>query len=413
MDFFRNLFKGKEEVLREKRSALLSQKINLMVTNELKLVVKQSGVPLLRARNKLVTTLSSFERKRDELNAQWDAAYANFSWWNKLKYDEQLDLSELDTQICHLKKAVEDFDRKYQKPIAALDQHFDNLHFFSEQRIEQAYDKLVQAVEKGLVKDVNDTSLSAAWLAMLSVPVSIADDLDSVNQVYGALKAVNSNFEGMSNSEIWWETLWMSPESHTGLVSLTKGAYFEQLVASDTGGLLHEHFNTPDTDMILNGVEFQLKATDSVDYINSVNDDIAIIATSEVAGASNAIDSGYLNEELTSTVELALGGGIIDAADTTIDALLTGVGSLGVFATIKGINHASARYEQGVDGVEAIFEGAGVAIEGTTKGIVDASEMVYKAAMSRPSRFVGRTLLKGLKKLDDKMMEAANGGGKE
>ncbi|MEZ5497411.1 MAG: hypothetical protein R3F25_11405 [Gammaproteobacteria bacterium] len=80
----------------------------------------------------------------------------------------------------------------------------------------------------------------------------------------------------MSNSEIWWETLWMSPESHAGLVSLTKGAYFEQLVASDTGGQLHEHFNNPDTDIVLGGVEFQLKATESVTYINSVDEEIPI-----------------------------------------------------------------------------------------------------------------------------------------
>ncbi|MGB1292772.1 MAG: hypothetical protein ACPG5Z_11570, partial [Pseudoalteromonas sp.] len=87
------------------------------------------------------------------------------------------------------------------------------------------------------------------------------------------------------------------------------------------------------------------------------------------------------------------------------DAILSGVGTLGIFATLNGINHASERYNKGVDGVEAIFEGAGVAIEGTAKGLVDASEMVYKAAMSKPSRFIGRTLVKGLKKLDDKLFE--------
>ncbi len=60
-----------------------------------------------------------------------------------------------------------------------------------------------------------------------------------------------------------------------------------------------------------------------------------------------------------------------------------------------------------------MFEGAGVAIEGTAKGIVDAGEMAYKAVMSKPSRFVGRTVLKGLKKLDEKLFEEPSKEGKK
>ncbi|MFV7770695.1 hypothetical protein [Shewanella marisflavi] len=413
MGFFSNVFKSKQEILSEKRSELTRQKGILIAASREKLTQKENDIPLLKARNTLASTLTSYESKRHELNAQWKAAYENFSWWNKLKYDEKLDLSDLDSQIRQLKRAVRDFDEKYQSDLVQLDTHFLMLRLQSEERIKQTYSNLVRAVEKGMVKEVSKTSLSAAWLATLSVPVSIANDSISADLAYDALRSVNSNFEGMNNYEIWWETLWMSPESHAGLVNLTKGAYFEQLVANDTGGQLHEHFNNPDTDIVIDGVEVQLKATDSASYINSVDDEIPIIATSEVAASTAAIDSGYTNEEITNTVELALGGSVIDAKDTAVDMLLTGVGSLGVFATLRGINHASDRYNKGVDGVEAIFEGAGVAIEGTAKGIVDASEMVYKVAMSRPSRFVGRTLLKGLKKLDDKMMEAASKEGKK
>lgn len=227
MGFFRNLFKSKEEILSEKLKALSSQELSLSTMNYIKLAGKKNETPLIKARNKLVSTLTVFEKKRNELDEQWDAAYKSFSWWNKLKHDETLDLRDLDSQIRHLKQAVKDFDERYQSDLIEMKKHFDALHLCSEKRIRQAHDKLVQAVEKGLVRDVKDTSLSAAWLAMLSVPVSIADDLISANQVYDSLRAVNSNFEGMSNDEIWWETLWMSPESHAGLVSLTKGAYFQ------------------------------------------------------------------------------------------------------------------------------------------------------------------------------------------
>jgi hypothetical protein len=86
---------------------------------------------------------------------------------------------------------------------------------------------------------------------------------------------------------------------------------------------------------------------------------------------------------------------------------LAGVGGLGFFATLEGLNHAVKKHENGGDAVEAVFEGAGVAIEGTARALVGAAEMGYKVLSSRPSRFVGRMLLKGAKKLDDKMMAEA------
>lgn len=72
-----------------------------------------------------------------------------------------------------------------------------------------------------------------------------------------------------------------------------------------------------------------------------------------------------------------------------------------------GLHHAVQKHENGGDAVEAIFEGAGVAIEGTARALVGAAEMGYKILSSKPSRFVGRMLLKGAKKLDDKIMAEA------
>ena len=405
MNFFTNLFKSKKKLLCEKQSELTRQKKVLKKNNADLLIKKKNNIPVLIAKNKLVSTLLKFELQRDQLNLQWKQAYVKFSWWNKLKHNEKLDLSSLDKDIKQLKLALVDFDKRYGNECKVIEEHFQSLVSLGDERIANVHKKLADAVNQSIVKDINNTSLAAAWFAGLSIPVSITDDLYTANHVYNSLRNVNGNFENMSNTEIWWETLWMSPESHAGLVSLTKGAYFEQLVASETGGELFAHFNNPGTDITIDGIEMQIKATDSFSYIASVDDEIPVIATSEVAGEAGAIDGGYTNEELSTTVEQALGGGVIDAKDTAVDAILTGAGTLGVFATIQGINHASDRYNKGVDGVEAIFEGAGVAIEGTAKGIVDASEMVYKAAMSKPSRFVGRTVLKGLKNLDKKLFE--------
>ena len=140
--------------------------------------------------------------------------------------------------------------------------------------------------------------------------------------------------------------------------------------------------------------------------------DSAVIYDLRFGGAiseqTRAIDSGFSNIELKHSVDLALGGSVIDTKDTALDALLTGVGGLGMFATIQGINHAAELYENGGDGVESLFAGAGVAIEGTARALVGTAELGYKVLASAPSRFVGRTLLAGLKRLDDKMMEAGS-----
>src|SRR5690606_12264920 len=116
----------------------------------------------------------------------------------------------------------------------------------------------------------SDLLKKSLWLSALSLPVSAWSDLDSAGNVYDALRRVNGNFANMSDTEIWWETLFISPESLTGLAALTKGAYFEQLVSADTGGVLFEHFNHPGTDIVIDSVAYQIKATDSVGYVRSV-----------------------------------------------------------------------------------------------------------------------------------------------
>jgi len=212
MDFITNFFKSKKQILCDKQSELARQKKVLIEHNCEQLVKKKAEVPLLSARNKLVSTLSAFELQRDQLNLQWQQAYANFSWWNKFKHDEELDLSTLEKQITQLKCALKAFDKTYGNDCKKLEEHFHSLTCLGEERISQAHKKLADAVNDNLVKDINNTSLAAAWFAGLSIPVSIAADLYSANQVYNSLRAINGNFENMSNTEIWWETLWMSPE---------------------------------------------------------------------------------------------------------------------------------------------------------------------------------------------------------
>jgi hypothetical protein len=339
----------------------------------------KSRIPLIKAETTLRETCNRLQKRREQLSDQWDETYEKFSWWNKLKYSDGPNFSEIDQAIKQLNFMHRKLKTQHAEDFARLDAHFSELNSRAESRITASQKQIEQFIAQEVTREQeNELPLKAAlWLSALSVPVSLWDDFSTAGNIYDALRSVNGNYAGMSDAEIWLETLFLPAEQLAGLASLTKGAYFEQLVAADTGGTLFEHFNNPGTDIIIDGQVFQLKATTSAAYVNSVDAGIPVIATSEVAEQTRAID-----------------------------ALLTGVGGLGFFATIQGINHAGERYKNGGDGVEALFEGAGVALEGTARALVGTAELGFKALNSRPSQFIGRTLLAGLKKLDDKMMEA-------
>lgn len=367
----------------------------------------KNQVPIVIARNTVDETLTRLKTNRQRIVAEWARAYETFSRWNKIWYGPDPDLREMDETI----KQLEDMRRRlltrHKDDFAKLDAHFAELKSRAEARIAESQQKIARFIEVESSRERSQgVPLKAAlWLSALSVPASLWLDFTKAGDVYDALRGVNGNYAGLSDAEIWWETLLMPAESLVGLAALTKGAYFEQLVAADTGGRLFEHFNHPGTDIVIDGQAFQLKATASAGYVNSVDENIPVIATSEVAEQTRAIDAGFSNAELENSVDLALGGSVFDIKDTTVDAVLSGIGGLGLFATIQGINHAGKRVENGGDVVEAMFEGAGVAIVGTARALVGTAELGYKVLSSRPSRFVGRVLLAGLKKLDDKIME--------
>ena len=366
----------------------------------------KSQVPLIKAEAKLRSSMEFIRARRAEISQQWKAAYEKFSWWNKLKYaGESPDFSEMHKIEYELKTMHAALIDKHAEDLEQLDAHFDELKVSALARLAGAETAAMHFISERGGRQAVDSDLlkKALWFSALSIPVSAWADMDAAGNVYDALRQVNGNFSAMSDTEIWWETLFMPTDSLVGLAALTKGAYFEQLVAADTGGTLFEHFNNPDTDIVIGGIAYQLKATDSASYVNSVDENIPVISTSEVSFSTGSIDSGFSNEDLTNSVDLALGGTVIDIGDSAADAILAGVGGLGLFATIAGINHAAEKHANGGDGVEAMFEGVGVAIEGTARSLVGAAEMTYKVLASRPSRFVGRVLLKGLKKLDDKM----------
>jgi hypothetical protein len=392
---------------REKLSELKRRSQKLQLINEQKITDRLNSQPLMRIKQRLESALKVMEAKRDEWQKQWETAYKGFSWWNKITKDCP-GLESLKKRVSELETLNGKFKQKHEGDISELLKEHKKALLRSNSRINDSYETAAKVFQKKPDTPYSpDDLLQKAFLTSAFVATaSIVDDFSRTGDIYDSLRKVNQNFQGMGDTEIWWETLWMSDDSLEGLSSLTKGAYFEDLVADDTGGQLFEHFNHPDTDILIDGVEVQLKATDSISYIESVDSAIPVIATSEVAETTDAIDSGFSNAELSDSVDLALGGTVIDVADTVTDSILAGLGGLGLFATIRGINHTVKKYHGGGDGAEAIFEGAEIAIVGTAKGMVDTSELVYKAVTSKPVRFVSRLGYSGLKKLGKRLSKS-------
>src|SRR5690606_21119621 len=148
--------------------------------------------------------------------------------------------------------------------------------------------------------------------------------------------------------------------------------------------------NHPDTDIVIDGIEYQIKATDSASYIDSVPDHIPVISTSEIADITGSIDGGYTNEALTNGVELVLGGPIIDLSDTALDAVFSGLGFIGIVGLVKGIARGASIYRETGDAVEGLASGVGVTFEESAWAIINSFEFVTRGGMavvkSKPAR---------------------------
>ncbi|MDG2634548.1 hypothetical protein CGJ93_02385 [Vibrio parahaemolyticus] len=154
------------------------------------------------------------------------------------------------------------------------------------------------------------------------------------NSVFDAVRRGYNELELASNDDILDYFADVNPDAMLGHISNIKGIVFEQEVVTALNeqgmdALLFEATNHPISDIALmsdgdTAAEVQLKATDSVSYINETlaeNSDIPIIVTSEVADSFDStmvIDSGIDNVALGDTVSEVLSGEIINNVGETV-----------------------------------------------------------------------------------------------
>lgn len=379
-------------VAKTRRQVILGERLKTMRDHATARIAQaRASHPKLAARDAAVRNLEHVKARRIQLELDVNETLEGASWWQKLNYDYP-DYVKMDREIETLDCSVKRFLAANGEDICAAEAKFDAAEVRAHGRMTIGEANAMSAIPalRHMPCDEDAIARNALLLSALTVPVSVWNDMLQANGVYDALRSVNGTYAEMNDFDIWLQCLTMPSESLVGLMSLTKGALFEAHVADSTGGILHEHFNTPDTDIVIDGTAYQIKATSSAAYIESVDPAIPVIATSEVAETTGAIDGGMSIVEIDSAVSLALGGTVIDGVDTVFDAAFTGFGGLGILATYRGIHHAIDRHREGIDKEEAFAEGVGVAAVGSIKATVDLAEMGYKVVNSRPSRFAGR-----------------------
>ncbi len=373
-----------------------------------KLAEDRANSPIVLAKQRLVDAIANLKLQKAEAEKELDRQRE--MKWLKLWFDmTRPDFAEVDEKIVELEAAL--CRLRKSGALEAESGRYDALAARIEKRTKEIERAAIKAIPQDHSEQFDEDRIlrNATWLAAFSVPVSAWNDFSKAGDVYDSLREVNGNYLEFSNFDIWLDTLTMAPAELAGLGSLAKGAYFERLIESDFGGQRFEHFNHPDTDIVIDGTAYQVKATDSAAYVEGVPDDIPVISTTEIAEITGSIDGGYLNADLTETIDLPLGGTVIDIGDTTVDAVLTGVGGVGIFAILKGVWSGSAHYRETGNALEALSAGLSTTAVSTARTAVNAAEIVGRGTVgffrSRPMRFAGRVIAAGSRRMDNWLEE--------
>lgn len=357
---------------------------------------KHEAHPQVRARIDLEHGVQQLRQMISLTEKQYDEAIAKRWLKLNLRWDKRRALAKIQASLLPLETALEKV--RSAPDLIEAEAEYERLRGLVDIRLSEARRAASEAIPQShsAAYDAEYALRAGALAAAVSAPISVAADIDRAGGIYDALRGVNGNFAGMSDLEVWHETLSMPTEALVGLASLTKGAYFEGLVERQFGGERFANFNHPDTDIMIDGVAYQIKATDSEAYVNSVADHIPVISTSEVADGTGAIDGGITDADLSEAIDLALGGSIIDFGDTILDGIATGLGGVGVVAILKGTHSAWTEYSASGDAANALGVGVKTTAVATGKSFVTVVEAGYRSVAavitSAPAKSLGRKL---------------------
>ena len=397
LDFQRQLELLLDKEAKRARSARIAQ-LCAEADAVVKAAIRQrhEAHPQVRARIELEHGVQQLRQMIALTEKQYDEAIGKRWLKLNLRWDKRQTLAKIRASLTPLEIALENV--KSAQSLIEAETEYQRIRRNVDLRLSEAKRAASEAIpdSHAAAYDAEYALRAGALAAAVSAPISVAADIARAGAIYDALRKVNGNFTGMSDLEVWHETLSMPTEALVGLASLTKGAYFEKLVEHQFGGERFANFNHPDTDITIDGVAYQIKATDSEAYVNSVANHIPVISTTEVAEKTGAMDGGFTDADLSDAIDLAIGGSIIDFGDTMLDGITTGFGGLGVVAILKGTHSAWTEYSLNGDAANALGVGLKTTAVSTGKSFVTVAEAAYRSietiVTSPPVKSIGGKL---------------------
>lgn len=215
-----------------------------------------------------------------------------------------------------------------------------------------------------VIPEKNLNGIAATALAVSIVTAGLISDKHYLDEerfgmVVDAMQRANPELASMTPAQIGGYLSNFTPEQLQGVVNNTKGVYHEMLYVDsvNSAGLeneaaLHSDINNPGSDVVFSSDgeiynEVQIKATDSVSYVNEHFEkypNIDVVATEEVASKINGVESsGFSNSILEQDVstgfeQLISNDDTSDAVTETVSSAVTDEAiGLGPISIITGL----------------------------------------------------------------------------
>ncbi|QBF84439.1 hypothetical protein EXU30_18530 [Shewanella maritima] len=228
-------------------------------------------------------------------------------------------------------KGASDFGKNLSRNLRASSRH------------ERDHDKHIIVVPENNLNGVAATTLVVSIVTAGLMSGQHYLDQERFGTVVEAMQRANPELANMTPGQVGEHLSLLSHEQLQGVVNNTKGVYHEMLYVDAVNGAgleteasIHSEINTPGSDVVFSSEgevynEIQLKATDSVSYVNEHLEkypNIEVLATEEVASKIDGVESsGFSNSVLEQDVSTGFEQLIsnADATDTATEAISSAV----------------------------------------------------------------------------------------
>lgn len=170
----------------EMLQGIVSEEIRLNRICRTKIRGLYSNEPLIVADKKVEISTAYLLKAKSEIQKKWAVSYDGFSWWNKFKYANELNFTEIDKCLESLSLKRKALNGISGGDIAAVDEKYLGMSQRACSRLATAKLKADEYVALCEHTERLDSSIikKSIWLSAMSIPVSIWGDVERASGIY-------------------------------------------------------------------------------------------------------------------------------------------------------------------------------------------------------------------------------------